>query len=332
LIASLKVEPGLADTGRMNLRRSLLVLAAILAASLLVPASSLACPTRPAGLLVPSAGMLLGAYVNPNETWLGLQDDEQKVTTFESMVGRRLDIDMHFYQWDAAFPTALEQWDATNCRVPMISWAGTRLDDVNSGGQDKLICARARAVAQFGQPVFIRWGYEMNGDWFDWTAARSSDTAAAFVAAWRRIHRIFEAAGARNATWVWAPNETALPTESWRDPRRYYPGDDVVDWVGIDGYNWGSSSSSSAWRSFSEIFTPVYAAYAARKPIMIAETASTEDGGSKATWIDDMNRSLSSEFPQVRALVWFHSNKETDWRVDSSPAALDAFRRLTLSR
>ena len=85
----------------MVLRQSLLALAAVLAASLLVPVQSLACPARPASL-VPPAGMLLGAYVNPNESWLGLQDDEQKVTTFESMVGRRLDIDMHYYQWAAA--------------------------------------------------------------------------------------------------------------------------------------------------------------------------------------------------------------------------------------
>ncbi len=91
----------MADPGRMVLRQSLLALAAVLAASLLVPVQSLACPARPASL-VPPAGMLLGAYVNPNESWLGLQDDEQKVTTFESMVGRRLDIDMHYYQWAAA--------------------------------------------------------------------------------------------------------------------------------------------------------------------------------------------------------------------------------------
>ena len=88
----------------MGLRRSLLTLAAIVAASLLIPVQSLACPARPAGL-VPPAGMLLGAYVNPNGSWLGLQDDEQKVTTFESMVGRRLDIDMNYYQWAAASET-----------------------------------------------------------------------------------------------------------------------------------------------------------------------------------------------------------------------------------
>ncbi len=94
-----------------------------MAASLSAPAGALACPGRTADL-VPAAGMLLGAYVNPDETWRGLQDDEQKVTTFEAMVGRRLDIDMHYYQWADAFPTALEQWDAANCRVPMIAWAG----------------------------------------------------------------------------------------------------------------------------------------------------------------------------------------------------------------
>ncbi|MBW3609543.1 MAG: hypothetical protein KY463_14625, partial [Actinobacteria bacterium] len=48
-----------------------------------------------------------------------------------------------------------------------------------------------------------------------------------------------------------------------------------------------------------------------------------------AAWIDHLADALPQQFPAVRALVWFHANKETDWRVDSSPAALDAFQRLT---
>lgn len=271
--------------------------------------------------------LLLGAYVNPDETWNGLEDDKRKVSAFESQAGRGLDIDMHYYRWDDAFPTALEEWDAAACRVPMISWAGTNLDDILAGRHDSLIRTRARAVQHFNHKIFIRWGYEMNGDWWDWTASRSPDTATKFAAAWRRIHRIFRAAKASNAVWVWAPNETG--GDPLKDPRSYYPGDDVVDWIGLDGYNWGTATSSSTWRSFGAIFGPLYQTFAGRKPLMISETASTELGGDKAAWIDHLADALPQQFPAVRALVWFHANKETDWRVDSSPAALDAFQRLT---
>ena len=34
---------------------------------------------------------------------------------------------------------------------------------------------------------------------------------------------------------------------------------------------------------------------------------------------------LQSMFPAIKALVWFDMNKETDWRIESSAAARDAF-------
>jgi hypothetical protein len=58
---------------------------------------------------------------------------------------------------------------------------------------------------------------------------------------------------------------------------------------------------------------------------MIAEMASTEQGGDKAAWIAGILPALKESYPSVKALVWFHMNKETDWRVDSSAAARGAF-------
>jgi hypothetical protein len=68
------------------------------------------------------------------------------------------------------------------------------------------------------------------------------------------------------------------------------------------------------------------------KPMMIAETASTEFGGDKAAWIRQgfLDEALV-RFPRVRAIIWFHENKETDWRVDSSPASLVAYSEVAAS-
>ena len=65
-----------------------------------------------------------------------------------------------------------------------------------------------------------------------------------------------------------------------------------------------------------------------QKPIIIEETASTELGGSKADWIDQLASTVPAQFPAVRAVVWFQRNKETDWRVNSSAGALAAFKAL----
>jgi hypothetical protein len=40
---------------------------------------------------------------------------------------------------------------------------------------------------------------------------------------------------------------------------------------------------------------------------------------------------LPARFPRLRAVVWFDQNKETDWRVNSSDAALAAFRTVAAS-
>jgi type II secretory pathway component PulL len=61
---------------------------------------------------------------------------------------------------------------------------------------------------------------------------------------------------------------------------------------------------------------------------MIAETASAERGGDKAEWLQSARASLESRFPDVAALVYFDTNKETSWSVRSSAAALGSFRAL----
>jgi hypothetical protein len=59
---------------------------------------------------------------------------------------------------------------------------------------------------------------------------------------------------------------------------------------------------------------------------MIAETGCAEEGGSKGAWIDETSRSLKKMFPDVKALVWFDTDKECDWRIASSRESLNAFK------
>jgi beta-mannanase len=106
-----------------------------------------------------------------------------------------------------------------------------------------------------------------------------------------------------------------------------YPGEGSVDEVALDGYNWGTTQTNSTWQSFGQVFGPGLAQLATftSRPVSIGETASTESGGNKAAWINDMFTQLQSTYPQVVGFVWFDFNKETDWRVDSSPSSLAAF-------
>lgn len=120
-----------------------------------------------------------------------------------------------------------------------------------------------------------------------------------------------------------------MPDKKWNDWNKYYPGDAFVDWVGISAYNWGTTRAWSSWRPFKKLIKPVYDDYRTRKPVMIAETASAEQGSNKARWIRNARRIMQKpHFTGIRAFVWFHMDKESDWRINSSARALRAFRNL----
>jgi hypothetical protein len=59
---------------------------------------------------------------------------------------------------------------------------------------------------------------------------------------------------------------------------------------------------------------------------MLAEVGCAEEGGDKAKWIERAFRILADKFPKIKVLVWFNIKKECDWRIESSPRSLKAFR------
>lgn len=287
---------------------------------------------RPLGRLVPPSGALLGAFVSSTGTGWAADD----VTAREAQLGRNFDIDHRFQNWTTPFPTLADGWDIQSGRVPMVTWQPntTTLDAINAGASDDLLRARARDVAAFGQPMFLRFGHEMNADWYPWGGVNNNTTGrqdgpTKYIAAWRHVHDLFVAAGATNAVWVWCPNRSSIPNLAWNRAQNYYPGDAYVDWVCIDGYN----RDATKWRSFTTLFSAIYTTYAGRKPIMIGETSSVEGGaGQKAKWINDAATAMQRRFPSVAAFVWFDTQKNgLDLRIDSSASSLEAFRSLALN-
>ena len=68
----------------------------------------------------------------------------------------------------------------------------------------------------------------------------------------------------------------------------------------------------------------------APKPIAISEIASgefTHGEMTKAHWIVETFTRIK-DYPAVKLFSWYNINKELDWRVNSSPAALAAFRKM----
>lgn len=255
--------------------------------------------------------------------------------TFEAHAGKPASL-VHFGQpapWTQPFNAQPLELTRARGAIPLMDMGsdGATLAEIASGARDSQLATWAKAARSYGKPFFLRWDWEMNGTWFQWgqEAAASPST---FRNAWRRFHDVVEAQGATNVTWVWCPNigfsgSTTLAS--------LFPGVEYVDWTCADGYNHGTNPiKPDSWTKFFTLFSPTYNALlklAPEKPVMIAETASTEFGGSKAQWIADAySEQLPVKFPKIRAVSWFNWNivKEEgrwDWQIESSPSAQAAF-------
>ena len=309
------------DHGPILTRRDLLVRGS-LALAVSSPLLSRLAQADVAGAAVGRGAWSLGAFVNPGNQQLTFAGSQRETAELESLVAHRLRMVSTFVAWDEPFPNDGHRLDRDAGRTPLIAWEGLRdLVAVSSGRWDRLITAHARRCREFRAPIYLRWAAEFNGEWNP-----CHGRPREFAAAWRHLVRTFRAAGATNVRWVWCPFAIQGTRRAAEELRAYYPGDRYVDWVGMDGYNWGTARSWSRWQSFREIFAPLYANYVGRKPLMICEVASAERGGDKAEWIREMGEELAGRFAKVRTVAWFHANKETDWRVNSSSASLEAFR------
>jgi endoglucanase len=236
---------------------------------------------------------------------------------------------------------------ATNYVALDLKWTGAPttglLAAIAAGQADARISAVARGIRSVGSLVLLEPGWEMNGNWdFAWQGVvNGSDPAAParFAAAWRHIVDIFRREGADNVRWVFNPNvgnpltNRATGSTSWNWYANYYPGDAYVDYVGAHGFN-GPTVWNTAWQDFGTMTDGAAADHmlsdlAARyptKPIIIGEFATQEGAsGQKAQWIADAYAKMRAN-PHVVGAIWFNANKETDWRVESSAASLQAFK------
>lgn len=191
------------------------------------------------------------------------------------------------------------------------------LTEIIAGSQDSYIKEFANSVKSYNAPVVIRFAHEMNGNWYPW-----GNRAEEYKAAYRHLYEVFRQEGVSNVVWEWSVNADNVPYRAPSDVARFYPGNDVVDRISIDGYNFGEP-----WRSFDQVFKPMYSFLAKNyhQPILIGETASGEVGGDKALWITQaLSSAKGGQYPRLTGFTWFHLIKERDWRIDSSQASLQA--------
>ena len=281
--------------------------------------------------------ILLPACSAPQPLALGMAaDDVREIDAFS----RRADAPVSMYEWfqgwagDAPFDVARAEAATARGALPVLTWEpwspGAGVDQpayalarIIDGTHDAYIAAFARQVRQWGGRLGIRFLHELNADHYPWGVGVNGNTPAQAVAAWQHVRRVFAVEGVDDAVWIWCVNVHTERTVPFAD---LFPGDDVVDWVAVDGYNGGTALPWGGWRTPREIFGASLDDLheLSERPVVITEVGSAEQGGSKAAWIRELFELAADR--DVRGLIWFEHDKETDWRMQSTPAAAAAFR------
>ena len=168
--------------------------------------------------------------------------------------------------------------------------------------------------------VYLRMGHEMNGDWYPWSGAAGRNSPADYVNMWKRVKGIFDGKGLdrTHVQWVWCVNHT---DNGGFMAEEYYPGDGYVDWVAIDGYNWGETQRWSNWEAPAGVYGDMIRRLRAftTRPLATPEYATTavatrgSNVAAKSQWIMDVHEYIRAQ--DVRMVAWFNEDKETDWAV-----------------
>jgi beta-mannanase len=264
------------------------------------------------------------------------------VGNFENLAGKKLGV-VNFFVGNGAFPRSASEAIAARGSLPMVSLSpgSMNLTQIAGGADDAKYRQFAREAKAWGKPVLVRWGWEMNGNGYAWagsTNGANMDSGPKYVNAWRHVVDIFRAEGASNVKFVWCIDAWGRgPADGakgkWNYFGNYYPGDNYVDWVGADGYQWPGSNYNTFGAIFddptlSASFLTTMKNEHPTKPVIIGEMGVSNADSRAPQWIADAYQSAATKYTNVKALVWFNKDQDgSNWTLKSGSAQANAYKQ-----
>ena len=306
--------------------------------------------------VAPWNGCMVSAYIFQEDGRISPNNSLELIQEFEKLIEHDLGSVMWYPTFSENFPimecNALKRQDI----IPHLTWElffpdsvayntmpleGTYnlMDQILRGDHDAYIEQFARDAKSFKDEVLIRFLHEFNGNWYLWSGKKNGAEKGGpqkVVAVWKYVVDKFRALDAHNVKWIWNPHGPSIDIaeEDWNAIANYWPGDSYVDWIGMDAYNWYPKDpwgGKRPYRDFDNCFRSLYDACIelGDQPIMIAEFGTPEfeyETLNKAFWIEEALYKIKNDYSRIKLFVWFHINKELDWRVNSSTLALEKFK------
>ncbi|QXG75185.1 hypothetical protein KUM42_15245 [Modestobacter sp. L9-4] len=318
-------SPGRGGSGLRRLRaRSRRRPALLTAAAVLVGAGSvLLAPAAGAATCTPDP-VLCPERVHVGASVAGLPRDPAALDAFTAATGVSPSTAMFFLDFGGQVDTGALQRLSADGRLPMLTWepwTHTRpgenpypLAAIAAGQFDTYLSAQGAALAAVGAPVAVRFGHEMNGSWYPWGQGVNGNTPEDYVAAYRHVVDVVSAAGADDVVWTWSPITVISRPNVPLAP--LYPGDDVVDWVGLSVY------FSSPVATYAADVPPTLRQldqFAPTKPIFVAESA-VLPGPDRPAMVHDLVSGLLT-IPRLVGFTWFDQDTQHDYRIENDPPA-----------
>jgi hypothetical protein len=261
----------------------------------------------------------------------------------EGLAGRTLESVRLFYRWDDPWPTSFENTLKANGQTLVIS-VKSRLRNGGSVPWAQVAAARpgsqryneivgwARRVRDFGVPIYVTFNHEPEAN-----ANLDLGNASDFLAAWRNWVTIFRQEGATNAKFMWIMTDQSfwLPASDRRAAARWYPGDEWVDGIAGDAYNWFTCRPgiNNPWKPLRDIIDPQRRFWLnhTSEELWLTEYGTVEDpavAGRKAQWYSDAQALFKTpEFAVFDGVMLFESaDPNCRWAADTSPSAAAAWR------
>jgi len=278
--------------------------------------TSMHSPPPPAHASLPPR---VASYVGVFED--GAPPSYKPVAVFAKAVGKTPNLIGYYSGWAQPFAAAFFQRMHGRGIIPYVQIDPTyaSVSAIADGVYDGYLRSYANSVRNFRHAVVIGFGHEMNAPWYGWGYGHVRPKV--FVAAWRHIVTLFGHQGAKNVTWLWTINQDRPgtgPVHLW------WPGDQYVTWVGIDGYYFKPSDTfeSVFGRTINEVraFTG--------KPVLLSETGV---GPSAGQFAKITNLFTGMHQNHALGLVWFDVAQHNpplrqDWRIEDNHVAEVAFK------
>lgn len=293
-------------------------------------------PVAKLSRLEPAQGCYVGAFIDRDTTLEKHYFESQThgdIPQFNELVGKKHASFFMYRSYGKPFPSEWAEFVKSQGAIPHIAWEPGSIDEVKN---DAYLASFLDAAKRLEHPVMLRFASEMNGEWTHYNG-----DPEAYKKAFRLVYT--ESRKAPQVALMWCPN--AVPKSNVEE---YYPGDDFVDWVGVNFYS-VPFLDNDPQRSGEKIHPTdhlkfVYETYSSKKPIAIGEWAASQKSIlSERDLVDfatgklsQLYATLPTKYPKVKMVNWYNCNnieqaKEerqlNNFQITNSEQILSAYRK-----